>query len=292
MFLLTVFWSTVVCSTEPAGFSICAVIADQSETTKQIVGKLQNKLPVVQVVQYPNLDCTKKQTHVYLAVGPAALRSLLAQGKDGAILSIFTSSQAYRSILESFPKHRHNVTAIFAEPSPADQLQLISLLYKRRINVAVLLSEKNQYLLPLLKASASQSNIDLSIEPVTSEDDINRTLNKVTNASVILATPDKEIYNAENIRTILTTTYNHDQVVIGFSAAFVKAGALASTYSSIEEMTEQIAEMLNTFAVTGRLSDPQFPKYFSVVINDSVARSLNLIVDDRVRKFQRKPGTK
>ena len=272
--------------------SLCVVVADESETTRQIIEKLQKKLPTSQVVKSKHLACTKKQNHIYITIGPAALRSLLEKTEDNPILSLFTSSQSYRTILEKVAKHRRNtVTAIFAEPSPSDQLQLISLLYKRDISVAILLSEKNSYLLPLIKTSAAHLNIDLSVEEVLSEKDINLALNRIANASIILAIPDNNIYNAQNIRNILMTTYRHNQAVIGFSSAMVKAGALASTYSDIDDVLTQADNLLNTAAITGHLPEPQFPKYFSVVINDNVARSLNLVIDDSVRTFKRKPGT-
>lgn len=275
------------------GPNLCVVVADESETTSQIIEKLQKKLPTAQVVKSNHLACTKKQNPIYIAIGPAALRSLLEKTEDKPILSLFTSNHAYHAIFEKVAKHRRNmVTAIFAEPSPSGQLQLISRLFKRPNNVAVLLSEKNTYLLPLIKTSAAQLNIDLSIEYVSSPKDINLVLNRITNTSAILAVPDNMIYNAENIRNILMTTYRHNQAVIGFSTALVKAGALASTYSDIEDVIEQAADMLNAIAVDGAMPQPQFPKYFSVVINDNVARSLNLVIDNSVRGFKRKPETR
>ena len=54
----------------------------------------------------------------------------------------------------------------------------------------------------------------------------------------------------------------------------------------------QVDELVNDFVVSGRIPEPQFPKYFSVVINDSVAKSLNLVIDDSVRALSRKPDTR
>jgi ABC-type uncharacterized transport system substrate-binding protein len=181
------------------------------------------------------------------------------------------------------------VTAIYAEPSPFDQLRLVSSLYKRRVNVAVLVSDKNEHLLPALRLAASLANVDLTIEFVSREDNLNRILNRVSDSPVLLAIPDHAIYNPENIRTILLTSYRHNQSVVGFSTAFVKAGAVASTYSEIDDVITQLDEMIRQFETSGRLPPPQFPKYFNVSVNDNVARSLNLIVDDGTRKLTRKP---
>lgn len=267
------------------------VVADDSESTKRIVEGLQKKFPTASVLTDLTENPSKKKTAIYIAVGPSALRSLLVKDVDGIAISLFTSSQAYKAILDSVPKPRSlAVTAIYAEPSPFDQMQLISGLYRKRINVAVLISDKTAYLQPLLSRAATQQGITLSVERVDAADNLNRVLNRVEHASVILAIPDNSIYNVENIRNILITAYRRNQAVVGFSTALVKAGALASTFSDIDDILLQVGELIDDYAGSGRLPEPQFPRYFNVVVNDSVARSLNLVIDDNVRRLSRKPS--
>jgi ABC-type uncharacterized transport system substrate-binding protein len=268
-------------------------IADDSDSTKRIVENLQKKFITAQVITNINTINSTKKKVIYIAVGPSALRALLAKNLGSPTISVFTSSQAYRAILENSPKHRHTtVTAIFAEPSPFDQLQLISALYKRRVSVATLISDKNTYLVPMLHRAASRANINLIIERISDEDNINRVLNSVATVPVILALPDSTLYSVENIRNILVTTYRHNQSIIGFSTSLVKAGALASAYSSIEDIVAQLDELINELTVSGRIPEPQFPKYFSVTINDSVAKSLNLVIDDSIRALSRQTETR
>ena len=119
------------------------------------------------------------------------------------------------------------------------------------------------------------------------DEDINRVLNRVAPADVLLAMPDSGVYNTDTIRNILLSTYRHKQGVIGFSADMVKAGALATTYSDIEDIDAQVAEMAHAFARTGELPPPQFPRYFRTIVNDGVARSLDLDVSPAARSFAR-----
>jgi len=266
------------------------VIADDSEATKRITEGLQKRFPSAQIVAEITASQSKRRNQVYVTVGPAALRAVLTKEIEVPILSLFTSSQAYRSILESAPKHAGGITAIFAEPSLFDQMQLIASVYKQRVSVAVLLTDKTSYLAAGLRQAASMANLDLDIEEIGADDNVNRALNRIRQAPVILAVPDTSIYNAENIRNILVTSYRHNQSVVGFSSALVKAGALASTISSIEDIIVQAEELLSEFASSGRLSVPQFPKYFSVTFNENVARSLNLSIDDNTKRMARKPS--
>lgn len=285
-------WTNLAHSSDLKKNDFRIVTVDDSEVTKRIVDGLQKKFPGAPIFTNPNRRLLKKREGIYIAVGPSALRALLAQNLDGVIVSVFTSGQAYKAILDSMPESRFNaVTAIYAEPAPSDQLRLISLLYKKKVNVAVFVSEKTAYLQPILRQASFQTSMPLAIEHV-SADNLNRALNRIGDLPVLLATPDSTIYNGENLRNILVTTYRHHQAVVGFSTALVKAGALASAYSGIDDIIAQVGELLNDFQATGRLPDPQFPKYFSVVINDDVARSLNLVIDDEARNFSRKPDAR
>jgi len=267
------------------------VTTDDTGATKKIVEDLLKKFPSAQTTSDSINRHSKTKKTVFIAIGPSAFRSVLSQARDGVIVSAFTSSQAYHAILESMPEQPRtvSVTAIYAEPSPLLQFRLASMLFKRPVKVAAILSNKTTYLEPVLQHMASQSRTDLSIEYYGTTEALNRVLTRVADVPVILATPDSTLFNAENIHTILVTTYRRNQVVIGFSAALVKAGALASTYSEIEDINAQVDELIADYEVSGKLAEPQFPKYFSTIVNENVARSLNMVVDDSIKNFSRKP---
>jgi hypothetical protein len=275
----------------PPTYELRIAVTEDGESTRRIVDGLQKKYPMAVVLKAPAEGISTKRRLVTVAVGPSALGSVLEKEADGTVISLFTSSHAYRAILQRIPKRRpFAVTAIYAEPSPFDQMRLISVLYKRAVNVAVLVSDQTTYLQPILSRAAIESGISLSIEHVGANDNLNRVLNRIDHASAILAIPDQSIYNEENIRNILTTAYRHNQAVIGFSTALVKAGALASTVSDTDDILTQFAELIDDYMASGRLPEPQFPKYFRVVVNDSVARALDIVIDDSARKLARRPA--
>jgi ABC-type uncharacterized transport system substrate-binding protein len=67
----------------------------------------------------------------------------------------------------------------------------------------------------------------------------------------------------------------------------VKAGALATTYSEVEDINAQVAEIVASYVSGGELPAPEFPRYFHTIVNEGVARSLDVEVPDNVRKFAR-----
>ena len=80
---------------------------------------------------------------------------------------------------------------------------------------------------------------------------------------------------------LLLTSYRYQKPVFGFSQSYVRAGALAAVYSSSKQLAKQAAEIaIKSQQAPGVLPPPQVPKYFSVVVNYQVARSLNLQVAD------------
>ena len=222
----------------------------------------------------------KGRKKLCIAIGPLALRDAVPR-TDCALLAAYTSSPVWRNVAGHLPQPYS--TAVYAEPSPAHQLQLVSLLYRRPARVAAIVGPESAFLRPALTAGAELYEFGRG-------DDINRVLNRMAQAEVLLATPDSAVYTPENFRNVLLSSYRHNQGVIGFSADMVKAGALASTYSDIEDINAQVAEVAAGYAASGVLPAPQFPRYFRTIINEPVARALNIKADNAARSFAHRPS--
>ena len=273
----------------PSRAQVFVVTNDETKATESIVSDLLTRLPTAQVLTSGAKGRQKSDKNsIYIPIGPAALRSLVFQNVDGVIVAAFSSHQALMAIKEGAPRSAL-ISGVYADPSPSTQMQLAYLLFKKTIRLGVLLSEKTARQVTGIQASASQTGHDLLVEFLEGEDSLNRSINRLTEATAILAIPDDLVYNPDNIRNILVTTYRRNQAVIGFSSALVKAGALASTVSTISDINAQITELVYSYATTGKLPEIQYPKYFNVVVNEGVARSLNILLDDSVRNFSSKP---
>jgi hypothetical protein len=255
----------------------------------RVAEQLRSKFPGSQIVG--DVSALPKHGNFrYIAIGPAALESLLAKDIEDPVFALLVPRLSYREILENTGRGRtSHVTAIYAEASPEAQMHLARRLLKRETRIAVLYSPRTTYLLGLLRNAAAQAG--LRVEFILVDDEgLNRALNQASDSAAILAIPDDSIYNAQNIRTILLSTYQRGQPVLGFSTSLVKAGALGTTYSTVEDMVAQVSEQMQEYSGSNRIPAAQYPKYFSVLINDSVSRSLDIVVDDNARKYERKPG--
>lgn len=87
----------------------------------------------------------------------------------------------------------------------------------------------------------------------------------------------------------MITAYRYQDPMIGFSQAYVKAGALAAVYTTPEQTGKQVGEIAMR-ALGGKvvlLSPPKYPKHFSVSVNYQVARSLDISIGDEADILQR-----
>jgi hypothetical protein len=232
-------------ATEVQGFRFQIITGDDSSVTRHITEDLYKRLMPI-FGNFRN-ELAQSRRMVYVTIGPVALRNVASHKCDCVVISAFTSSQIWRAVTADLPPSRRlAMSAIYAEPAPADQLRLISLLYKRPVKVAAIVSRETGFLKPLLGGATP-----VEIEDYSAGDDINYALKRVGQAQVLLAMPDRTVYSTENFRNILLSTYRHNQAVIGFSADMVRAGALATTYSNIEHINAQVAEAANEFVQTG-----------------------------------------
>jgi hypothetical protein len=262
---------------EVKGYRFQIVTGDESVVTRRIADDLYKRL--VPTFSLFSTELAQKRRTLIVAVGPAALHQVAKRNCDCTVISAFVSSQVFRTVQAGVPRGLA-MTAVYAEPAPADQLRLVSLLFNRPVRVAAMVGRETAFLKPVL-----QGQVD--VQDFAPGDDINRVLSRIAQNEVLLALPDSDVYNTESIRNILLSTYRHKQAVIGFSADMVKAGALATTYSDIEDVDAQVAEMAASYVATGVLPPPQFPRYFRTVVNEGVARSLDVPVSDSVRNFAR-----
>jgi ABC-type uncharacterized transport system substrate-binding protein len=266
-----------------------AILADDSDAQRRILDALRSRFSRLSASSDIGELTRRSGRGVHLAIGPAALQAALAVRLPGPLISAFTSRQTYSRLLaESGRSAGTGVTAIYAEPSAAQQMQLIAALYGRRVTVGALYSPQSAYMEPLLRQAAREHGIDVELQLVAPQSNLTRALTGLQSATVLLIFPDAELYTPQSLRQLIESSYRRRLPVIGFSAALVAAGTLASAYTDIDDTVAHLLSVVEAVAA-GRLPEPQYPRYWRVAINDSVARSLNVVVDDAVRRLGDRP---
>lgn len=170
------------------------------------------------------------------------------------------------------------VSAIYAEPPLTRQLALIRLLLGEDVPVGVLLQDRAFW--PL----SGLAGLDLAAAGVTpyylsDYDSLNHALLALLRENrALLGVYDLQLYNAANIKTILISAYRRNIPLIGPGSAYLRAGALATTYSGNAEVARRLLEILTAGLQDGVWPAADYNPYFRVGFNPQVARSLNLPV--------------
>ena len=182
------------------------------------------------------------------------------------------------------PSTHTNSYAIYLDQPLSRQLNLLSLILPSARQIGVITAPFSINKLKPLQAEITKLNLTLHTRHIENESELNRQLNKlIKNIDVLFTLPDPLIHNRNNIPYLLLSTYRHNIPVIGFSKTYVDAGAIAGIYSSVEQISQQISELTDKILYSPEtIMNSSFPpKYFSIAINKSVARSLELILPDK-----------
>jgi putative ABC transport system substrate-binding protein len=215
-----------------------------------------------------------------VAVGVQALQHAASQKGNQPILGVLIPQPAFEKIRASAVNS--NISAILLDQPPARQMRLLHKLLPHADSVGILLGPTSSRNNGSLSRSAHDSGLKPIIATIQAEDELTPALKTLLEtASALLAVPDPLVHQPGTAQTMLLTSYRYQKPVIGYSQAYVTAGALAAVYSSPENIARQAAEIADAYPDRhAALPSPQVPRYFSVGINRQVARSLGIEVTD------------
>jgi hypothetical protein len=268
-------------ATAGAGAELRIVSSPAADASAGIAAALARRFPGAPASDDVHALTARGGPGIYLAVGPAALQSALEADVPGTLVSAFVSSVAFQRLRGAIGRTRP-LAAVYAEASPAAQMQLIRRLYRHRVTVGVLLGPATRHLQPLIEKAAAGADLAVACVEVKPGESPVRALAAITAASVLLALPDPDLYNALDARAILESTYRRRQGVIGFSKAMVGAGTLGAAYATVDDVVAHLGDMVDAL-LAGQAVEAQYPLYWRVAINETVARSLDVVVDASAR---------
>jgi putative tryptophan/tyrosine transport system substrate-binding protein len=164
-------------------------------------------------------------------------------------------------------------------------LLLIKVLSDRFKIIGSLINIKDKFLASELDKSAKKLGLSLILEAVDPSQNIGNSLNILLgNIDIFLALPDTDIHNNSTVSNILLSAYRKRIPLIGFSSAYVRAGALAAIYSSPKDIAYQVRDNIVTFfSLNPTPKRQQMEEYFSVMFNKDVARSLDFPIKSETK---------
>lgn len=230
-----------------------------------------------------------ENSELVIALGVKALEASSKLKHTTPVMGVFTPLPSFNSLLLASRRDLGNFSAIVLDQPYMRQMCLIKTVLPDVKNLGILLGSTSSQYSELLKDVGEKSTLNIMQENVNQESDLIPKLQKVLDSTdALMAIPDPLIYNRETAQPILLTSYRHQKPVFGYSQSYVRAGALASVYSSTKQLAKQAAEIaVKSQQAPGLLPPPQTPKYFSVMVNYQVARSLNIQLADEYSLYKK-----
>jgi ABC-type uncharacterized transport system substrate-binding protein len=265
------------------GGTITLVLSDQGSTYSDFSGTLEEALAgtnwsISSRHQADALPPLAGQADLVVTVGSEALRKTLGRGDNPPIIATLLPRQSYEKILAEFRRPGRS-TAIYLDQPPARQASFINHLLPGQKRIGMLVSNETRNVAGQYRQAFNTGGLTLDGEDADTENTLLPALNSLLGrVNVLIAVPDSKIYHRNNIKPILITAFRYQRPVIGYSPAFVNAGALAALHSTPAQIARQTAEMIVAHGTN--LPTPSAPSQFAIAINGNVAQSLGLNIAD------------
>jgi len=219
----------------------------------------------------------ENKTKLIIAIGEKNIES--ANTTHPKINKLFISIAPKKNKLSLNPEIK--TAFLYMTQSYCRQFHFIKLLNKKW-RVIGLLNNHNKFINnDEFTHCADNYNLDTYTVNIDDNYQLRDKVIKVLNhADVLLATPDKHIYNSKSVKNILLTSYRHRKPVIAFSRNFVNAGALASIYSNPEQISKSATTLvLNYFKNKMTFERAEYyPLEFEISINRQVFMALDISI--------------
>lgn len=278
--LLLAVFSSISGAQESQGRTVYFAGSGNAPLDQHLIQLLEGALkPSTSLIKVTDDQLATLDTGPIITVGPAAFSRTRQANRSAPILAMLVDKSFISGFAERSPGQ---ITGVLYDVPLIRQALTGKAILPQANKIALLATADSVELYEPLVDELPTYGMSARIFLVENNDKLIPTLVRALGyGDFLLAAPDSAIYNPRTIKHILLTAYRRNQIVIGPTQAYVKAGALASSYAPFPEMAEMAGEFLTRFFETGELPAPSYPEDFRVEVNAQVARSLNIPLPSR-----------
>ncbi len=282
------FWVGLICfgATPTAqGAHLAVVLSDDSAPYQEVYEAIRTR------VDEHNISASRiyagaatdaaLNARLVVAVGVRAAESVADLAGRTPVLVVLVPKEWYQKTgRQRLIGNIHRpVSALFLDQPYARQAHLISLAFPEIKRVGVLVSAAQAAVHEEIGKALRKEGLTLIAEVLEPDQKLIEPLERIfIKSDLMLAVPDAEVFNRTTAQSVLLTSYRYHDPIVGYSHSLMRAGALVSLYSTPGQIGRQAAEIIiKQFEWShSQLPDPTYPRYFSVGVNQQVARSLGL----------------
>jgi len=217
-----------------------------------------------------------------ITIGSRATAEVIRRQPRVPVLSIMVAKQSYHSIRAAIKVAKPEQYSVIYLDQPAVRTFALAkiIIGKKLVNIGMLFgptskSKRKQYL------TAAESFSMSPVEDIdgTGENSIEKIKLILDSSDVYVAIYDRKALNRKTAKWLLYLANLRRKPVIGYSSAYVDAGALAAIYTKPLDIGHNAAKwvQLNLKNKNTERWDT-YPKLFTVNVNRKIARRLNLSI--------------
>ncbi|HQZ02733.1 MAG TPA: ABC transporter substrate binding protein [Thauera sp.] len=171
--------------------------------------------------------------------------------------------------------HRRAMAIVLDQPA-SRLVALLRLALPAERKVALISGPGSQLAVDELQRTATEAGLRVARTHVASNRELFAALERVlAEPAVLIASPDSTVFNRHTVQNILLTTFRRHSPVMGFSAAYVQAGAMLGLYSTPRQIGEDGADAVLELLAGKPQAAIRSPNRFEVGVNRNVARALS-----------------
>jgi ABC-type uncharacterized transport system substrate-binding protein len=276
---------------QAAPYPVTVILSDNGGVYKEFSDTLSEYLQGSNVT-LTVIDTLHPQppSNLVVAVGIKAATAA-AESNAPNILNVMIPKSGHKKLLLDFPKRNKSTqySTIYLDQPLERQLSLIAAAFPDRNRLGVMFEAANLNEINQLKQIGHEYGFELYEREVAASTAMFDSLQDVLQHSdILLALPAPAIYNSTTLRNILVSTYQSNTPLVGFSSAYVKAGAMCAVISTPAQLAIQTSTIILKHTETGALPPAQAPKLFEIAVNERVAQSMGITIkspDELLKKM-------
>ena len=250
--------------------------APQSETVAALNTELQRDGVGVEVLAPASANhAALAGASLIVTIGGQAAHTTVALETEAPVLHVLLS----RITLDALGHRPGGApwSAIVLDQPAERQIALIRLALPTHERIATIAGPETPALARALAAAATRSGLDVRSAEAADIPALYPALRSVLEQpAVLVITPDGQVFNSQTVHHVLLTAFRLRAPVLGFSAAYVRAGAVLGLYTTPAQAGTEAAGVVRRVLGGQPLPPPGEHGLFEVGVNPTVARALGL----------------
>jgi hypothetical protein len=257
------------------------VLSGTSDLYTQVTTLIRQKLETdvsLHVVSWDSIQTMKLDPNALLiTVGRKAAEKVTTLNGNQAVVFSYIDAETLQRQIQ---------TAGFAAPwaasvinQPVERLlqvskPLIRTTYKNKL--LIILDEENRWAQAQVDALSPEDRAYLDIMVLGRNEVAARLIeDSFFKVAAVVALNDTVIWSGNSAKWILHQAYTYQVPVVGYAQTFQKAGAMVSVYSSLDQIAETTADLIDAWSQTGELSkEGMVYSEYHLEMNDYITRAL------------------